>query len=107
MTEHRDRWVRFHSLPESKRYASDEIERRTILHRHYTVLGELFSGADVLIMTSKFSFGPQPEPRTRFDQRTSRSPIADCSGCVALDSAERDALRERHSDWLSAHPSGM
>ena len=45
VTEHRERWVRFHSLPESKRYASDQAERRTILERHYTVFGELFGRA--------------------------------------------------------------
>ena len=38
------RWVRFHSLPESKRYADTGEERAEILRRHVTVLREL--GAD-------------------------------------------------------------
>jgi hypothetical protein len=62
VTEHRERWVRFHSLPESKRYASDQAERRTILERHYTVLGELFGDEDVVLMTTKWSYTPVPEP---------------------------------------------
>ncbi|WP_200926706.1 DUF3885 domain-containing protein [Sphaerimonospora mesophila] len=34
-----DRWVRFHSLPDSKRYADDEAEYAILLHRYNTVLG--------------------------------------------------------------------
>ncbi|MEV0456725.1 DUF3885 domain-containing protein [Catellatospora methionotrophica] len=33
-----DRWVRFHTLPGSKRYPENEDEYRTVLNRHYTVL---------------------------------------------------------------------
>lgn len=29
-----DNWTRFHSLPESKRYAEDEVEYAEILRRH-------------------------------------------------------------------------
>lgn len=39
-----DRWVRFHSLPGSKRYADDEAEYAEILRRHVTVLAGLLSG---------------------------------------------------------------
>ncbi|GHU11141.1 hypothetical protein FACS1894185_3890 [Betaproteobacteria bacterium] len=31
-------WVRFHSLPESKRYADDEAEYQILLNRHHQVL---------------------------------------------------------------------
>lgn len=41
---HPDRWVRFHSLPDSKRYAETEQEYEVILDRHHRVLAEL--GAD-------------------------------------------------------------
>lgn len=34
-------WIRFHSLPESKRYAGTEIERAEILNRHSTLIQEL------------------------------------------------------------------
>ncbi|WP_344657483.1 DUF3885 domain-containing protein [Catenulispora subtropica] len=64
-----ERWVRFHSLPGSKRYATDAFERATVLHRHYLVLTELFAGREVFILTSTFSGAPHPPPRTRFDVR--------------------------------------
>ena len=67
--ECRDRWVRFHSLPGSKRYAADAFERATVLHRHYTVLTELFDGCEVYILTSTWSDDAKPQPRTRFDVR--------------------------------------
>lgn len=35
------RWVRFHSLPGSKRYAGSDYEYGVQLHRHNTVIGEL------------------------------------------------------------------
>src|SRR5947209_5146416 len=40
-TSEHNRWVRFHSLPDSKRYADTEAEYQEILHRHATVLREL------------------------------------------------------------------
>ncbi|HEX6335378.1 MAG TPA: hypothetical protein VFZ85_00330 [Jiangellaceae bacterium] len=42
-----ERWVRFHSLPASKRYAETESAHREILHRHRTVLSELLAGSDL------------------------------------------------------------
>jgi hypothetical protein len=38
--------VRFHSLPESKRYADTDAERAEILHRHHTILSELAGTED-------------------------------------------------------------
>ena len=38
---HRDRWVRFHSLPESKRYPDSQEEYVTILSSHHALLAEL------------------------------------------------------------------
>ena len=35
------RWVRFHSLPGSKRYAENEAEYACVLSRHNVVIGEL------------------------------------------------------------------
>ncbi|NRQ41656.1 hypothetical protein HRH59_03610 [Rheinheimera sp. YQF-2] len=37
----KDRWVRFHSLPESKRYPESELEYKEIFSRYDTVLLEL------------------------------------------------------------------
>lgn len=36
-----DRWVRFHSLPGSQRYASNDDEYAELMRRHQTVLAEL------------------------------------------------------------------
>lgn len=69
MLEHRDRWVRFHTLPESQRYAANEAERLIIQRRHNTVLEGLFAGEDIYVMTTTWSDGPEPEPRKRLDRR--------------------------------------
>jgi hypothetical protein len=63
-----DRWVRFHSLPESKRYPEAEDEYAILLQRYNTVLDDLFSGQDIFVVTSDWSYtltGPAgyPEPR--------------------------------------------
>ncbi|MFD9613002.1 hypothetical protein ACFWWS_26965 [Streptomyces sp. NPDC059083] len=42
--------MRFHSLPESKRYAEDESEYAVVLERYNTVLHELFAGGDVYVV---------------------------------------------------------
>ncbi|MFE5589239.1 hypothetical protein [Streptomyces sp. NPDC056549] len=47
----RDLWVRFHSLPESKRYAEAESEYTVVLERYNAVLDELFAGGDVHVIT--------------------------------------------------------
>ena len=63
-----DRWVRFHSLPGSKRYPEFEDEYAIVLHRYNTVLDELFAGTEVFVVTVDWSYtsnGPahHPEPR--------------------------------------------
>ena len=57
----RNRWVRFHSLPESKRYPENESEYETVLDRHNRILGELI-GAErsVVLLTTGYSESPQP-----------------------------------------------
>ncbi|GHH42954.1 DUF3885 domain-containing protein [Lentzea cavernae] len=59
----RDRWVRFHSLPESKRYPDTEDEWAIVLDRYNTVLDELFAGVDVHVVTSDWSRTPAPPER--------------------------------------------
>ena len=52
------RWVRFHSLPESKRYPGDEDEYVSLLGRQNRVLDELVGeGASVILLTTEYS-GP-------------------------------------------------
>lgn len=48
---HRDRWVRFHTLPESKRYPDSEREYETILGRHRALLRAL--GAQRCFVTAE------------------------------------------------------
>ncbi|MFG1811882.1 hypothetical protein [Streptomyces sp. NPDC049040] len=57
--------MRFHSLPESKRYAEDEAEYSVVLERHNTVLDELFAGTDVYVITPAWTTeaeAPPPQP---------------------------------------------
>ncbi|MEU1160369.1 hypothetical protein ABZ372_05940 [Streptomyces sp. NPDC005921] len=57
-TAYADRWVRFHSLPGSKRYPETEDEYAVVLHRYNTVLDELFEGTDVYVITVAWSWEP-------------------------------------------------
>ena len=58
------RWVRFHSLPGSKRYPEDEAEYGTVLERHNRVLGELAcAGEPVALLTTGYSETADPAPR--------------------------------------------
>ncbi len=41
-TRYADRWVRFHSLPDSKRYPESGDEYALVLDRYNTILDELF-----------------------------------------------------------------
>jgi hypothetical protein len=55
------RWIRFHSLPRSKRYPDDEIEYVELLARHNTVLGELAHPNEVIkLITAGYSNGAVP-----------------------------------------------
>ncbi|MFF8589067.1 hypothetical protein [Streptomyces althioticus] len=55
---YRDVWVRFHSLPESKRYPEDESEYAVVLERYNTVLDELFAGTEVYVITPVWTSEP-------------------------------------------------
>ncbi|WP_425830203.1 DUF3885 domain-containing protein [Streptomyces fractus] len=54
-TAYADRWVRFHSLPASKRYPGNEGEYAVALGRCNTVLDELFRGEEVFVVTQDWS----------------------------------------------------
>lgn len=61
-------WVRFHTLPESKRYATSETEHLEILRRHHLLLAELAANAMPaqqvsVAITCSWSATPQPAPR--------------------------------------------
>lgn len=56
-----ERWVRFHSLPGSKRYPEDEAEYAEVLARHNRVLGALVRpGEPVALLTTGGSQSPEP-----------------------------------------------
>jgi hypothetical protein len=55
-----DRWMRFHSLPESKRYPGTDAEYEIVLRRYNTVLDELFHGQEVRIVTTGWSEASEP-----------------------------------------------
>ena len=55
-----DRWVRFHSLPGSKRYPEDGGEYAVVLHRHNRILGDLaFPGQSVAPLSTGYSCSPE------------------------------------------------
>lgn len=54
-----DRWVRFHSLPDSKRYPDDQDEYATVLGRQNRILDELVGGeASIMLLTTEYSGPP-------------------------------------------------
>ncbi len=162
--EFADRWVRFHSLPESKQYAESPAEYDEILRRHRTVLHELHGSEnfqtlhvvaadwdwqDLAAGWSKrrlpgawpwrsspadddpdagrnYFWAASGLARKEFDALLIAVADDECrvvigapdltwlycpydgGADVLLPSAvERDALRERHADWLSAYPGGL
>ncbi|MEW2127429.1 hypothetical protein AB0891_27340 [Streptomyces sp. NPDC007259] len=62
--ERAERWVRFHSLPNSQRYPQNEAEYKVVLERHNTVLDELFTGRDVCVITTGWSDPGDPAVRS-------------------------------------------
>jgi hypothetical protein len=58
------RWVRFHSLPGSKRYPDNEGEYATLLDRHNRILGELVGPErTVILLTTSYSETAEVVPR--------------------------------------------
>ena len=55
-----DRWVRIHSLPESKRYPEDEAERMEIARRHLIVADSTLGNAECILFVARF--GPSADP---------------------------------------------
>ncbi|MEU0634528.1 hypothetical protein [Streptomyces sp. NPDC005989] len=59
-----ERWVRFHSLPESKQYPENEDEYAIVLERQHALLEELGPDDDLLwVITTEWDGRPEPEPR--------------------------------------------
>ncbi|MBR7837829.1 hypothetical protein KDL01_31430 [Actinospica durhamensis] len=64
-----EQWVRFHTLPGSKRYASSETERDEILRRHHALLlallGEATTGCRQTLMAVTCSWSVTSSPTRR------------------------------------------
>jgi hypothetical protein len=165
----RERWVRFHALPESKRYPEIDQEYAEVLRRHNRLLSELVgrTSTSLLVMTVAWSDSEAATAREAALTRaipdadlwtsvlrerdgdeafwthvyvTSREwkpgvldpllrLVADCKTAdviitddrlrwlvhpydggvdvVTGTTDERNQLRERHSEWLSSHLSGL
>ncbi|GLY75797.1 DUF3885 domain-containing protein [Actinoallomurus iriomotensis] len=54
----RDRWVRFHSLPGSKRYPDTEEQLGVVLGRHHTILQELGTAEGLYVIADSYH-GPE------------------------------------------------
>lgn len=60
----RGRWVRFHNLPDDKRYPENEADFATLLDRHNSVLVELTTpGQPVMLLTTEGSRSAIPAGR--------------------------------------------
>jgi hypothetical protein len=57
--------VRFHALPESKRYPESETEYATVLARHAAILHEMGLGDTCFVITAWFVDEPSRDPSRR------------------------------------------
>lgn len=92
-------WVRFHSLPNSKRHAENDAERAEVLSRHLTLLGELASSSsastsELRVITVAWS--DSAEPVGRRTNLTSASPEATYWQSVPTDPNDPDHLLWTH-----------
>ncbi|MFD3657103.1 hypothetical protein [Streptomyces sp. NPDC058620] len=55
--------MRFHSLPESKRYAVTEEEYATLLKRQHAILADLGAAQELIAITCEWSADPSPRRR--------------------------------------------
>jgi hypothetical protein len=86
----RDRWVRFHSLSGSKRYAESDDEYEVVLGRNHSVLSDLGDryqeeGEHILVVTYSWSSSPEPEPQGAADLAKSQHWMS-----LQVDSDEED-----------------
>jgi hypothetical protein len=80
------RWVRFHSLPGSKRYPDGPQEEALILSRHNAVLKEVWPpGTSIVIIQTIFSFSEKTMPEPDASGWT-------CWHAFAADPAEADTV---------------
>ncbi len=86
----RDRWVRFHTLPGSKRCPDTENEYGIILARHNSVLAELVTGREVLVVTAGYSDAGRPREPCRSAETVAVHPGAAYWTSVCIDDEPGD-----------------
>ncbi|WP_436838392.1 DUF3885 domain-containing protein [Nocardia xishanensis] len=84
----RENWVRFHSLPGSKRYPGNAGEYGIVLDRYNKVLDDLFTGQEVYLVTCDWS--DRLEPDARPDDHAHWHPGARYWTSVRADPTETD-----------------
>ncbi|MET7301774.1 hypothetical protein [Embleya sp. NPDC005575] len=60
-----EKWVRFHSLPDSRRYARNDSEYRVLLERQHTVLADLGAPPRLVVVGCACGDGVEPAGRSR------------------------------------------
>lgn len=98
-----DRWVRFHSLPHSKRYADTPPEYATLLDRHHAVLAELIAtSADKTLIVMTCSWSKDPRPRKRSAELERAAPQAALWKSIVEDDSDPDDRTWLHL-YVSRH----
>lgn len=99
---HPDRWVRFHSLPGSKRYPESDDEYAIMLDRHHTVLNELGpSDPELYVITREWN--GDSEPLARMPQLRQVDPDARHWGSHVHDDDFPDCIVYEH-EYVSIRP---
>jgi hypothetical protein len=85
-----ERWFRFHSLPESKRYAEDETEVAELLARQNTVLLDVIGTGECVLVSGNYSSSPSLEEQ--------------CSGLSNFEYQEFLKLSKQDFDSIDLEP---
>ena len=97
----RDRWVRFHTLPGSKRHPETGDEYGIVLARHNTVIAELVTGPEVLVVTAGYSDAAQPRETCRSAETVAVHPDAAYWTSVRMDD------EPGFESWMHLHVGRM
>jgi hypothetical protein len=92
-----ERWLRIHSLPESKRYPQNAAELEIMLERHATVATEVLGrGAECLVVTATYHERVALGTTARWPDRGERS-----FECFATMAEQGDQLPSDVSFWVA------
>ncbi len=100
--DHPDRWFRIHSLPESKRYADDEDERKILLYRQNTLITDLLGdGAEFYLVAGRYCYTDPNVIDVAKDYRES-----DCFKKFDFHESDGINLFEYYPDHYDKEPEG-